>query len=75
MVEVMTMVWLVEVMTMVVLVEVMTGGNDGVVVLQVRDLCDEGSHDRWAPTRHNLICGGKSVWEVMRASPDFQNNR
>lgn len=41
----------------------------------VRDLCDEGSHDRWAPTRHNLICGGKSVWEVMRASPDFQNNR
>lgn len=51
------------------------GGGDGLVVLQVRDLCDEGSHDRWAPTRHNLICGGKSVWEVMRASPDFQNNR
>lgn len=49
--------------------------GDHPVVLQVRDLCDEGSHDRWAPTRHNLICGGKSVWEVMRASPDFQNNR
>ncbi|KAK8721499.1 hypothetical protein OTU49_012749 [Cherax quadricarinatus] len=41
----------------------------------VTDLCDEGTHDRDAPTRHNLLCSGKSVWEVLRASPDFQNNR
>lgn len=41
----------------------------------VTELCDEGSHDRDAPTRHNLLCSGKSAWEVMRASPDFQNNR
>ncbi|XP_042891198.1 calcium-activated chloride channel regulator 1-like [Penaeus japonicus] len=40
----------------------------------VTQLCDEGSHDRDVPTRHNLLCGGKSVWEVLRASPDFQNN-
>ncbi|XP_042871894.1 calcium-activated chloride channel regulator 3A-1-like [Penaeus japonicus] len=42
---------------------------------QVTQLCDEGSHARDVPTRHNLLCGGKSVWEVLRASPDFQNNR
>ncbi|KAK7066240.1 hypothetical protein SK128_007995 [Halocaridina rubra] len=41
----------------------------------VTELCDEGTHNREAPTRHNLLCDGKSVWEVMRASPDFQNNR
>ncbi|XP_066979536.1 calcium-activated chloride channel regulator 1-like [Macrobrachium rosenbergii] len=41
----------------------------------VKELCDEGSHNREAPTRHNLLCDGKSAWEVMRASPDFQNNR
>ncbi|XP_037803249.1 calcium-activated chloride channel regulator 3A-1-like [Penaeus monodon] len=41
----------------------------------VTQLCDEGSHAREAPTRHNLLCGGRSVWEVLRASPDFQNNR
>ncbi|CAL4188735.1 unnamed protein product, partial [Meganyctiphanes norvegica] len=38
-------------------------------------LCDEGSHNREAPTRQNLICFGKSIWEVVRASTDFQNNR
>lgn len=41
----------------------------------VTELCDEGSHNRQAPTRHNLLCSGKSVWEIIRASPDFQNNR
>ncbi|XP_066980040.1 calcium-activated chloride channel regulator 1-like [Macrobrachium rosenbergii] len=41
----------------------------------VTELCDEGSHNREAPTRHNFLCNGKSVWEVMRASLDFQNNR
>ncbi|ROT62612.1 putative epithelial chloride channel protein-like [Penaeus vannamei] len=45
------------------------------VLPQVTQLCDEGSHAREAPTRHNLLCGGRSVWEVLRASPDFQNNR
>ncbi|KAK7078693.1 hypothetical protein SK128_028560, partial [Halocaridina rubra] len=44
-------------------------------VPSVQELCDEGSHNREAPTPHNLLCDGKSVWEVMRASPDFQNNR
>ncbi|XP_042214205.1 calcium-activated chloride channel regulator 1-like [Homarus americanus] len=44
-------------------------------VSSVTHLCDEGTHDRDAPTRHNLLCSGKSAWEVMRASPDFQNNR
>ncbi|XP_018012882.1 calcium-activated chloride channel regulator 1 [Hyalella azteca] len=40
----------------------------------VTELCDEGSHDRFVPTRHNLACDGKSVWEVMRASQDFQDS-
>lgn len=43
-------------------------------VHSVQDLCDEGSHDRFAPTRHNLACHGKSIWEVMRASTDFQDS-
>ncbi|XP_068242203.1 LOW QUALITY PROTEIN: calcium-activated chloride channel regulator 1-like [Palaemon carinicauda] len=44
-------------------------------LLTVTELCDEGSHDREAPTLHNLLCDGKSVWEVIRASTDFQSNR
>ncbi|CAL4125354.1 unnamed protein product [Meganyctiphanes norvegica] len=39
------------------------------------ELCDEGSHNHDAPTRQNLICSCKSIWEVLRASTDFQNNR
>ncbi|KAB7506569.1 Calcium-activated chloride channel regulator 2 [Armadillidium nasatum] len=39
------------------------------------ELCDEGTHNPSSPTPHNLICGAKSVWEVLRASQDFQNNR
>uniref|UniRef100_A0A2P2I9G5 Epithelial chloride channel protein-like n=1 Tax=Hirondellea gigas TaxID=1518452 RepID=A0A2P2I9G5_9CRUS len=40
----------------------------------VTDLCDEGTHNRFVPTRHNLVCDGKSVWEVLRASQDFQDS-
>ncbi|KAF2366642.1 Calcium-activated chloride channel N-terminal [Trinorchestia longiramus] len=42
--------------------------------LDVTELCDEGNHDQFVPTRHNLACDGKSVWEVMRASEDFQDS-
>lgn len=39
------------------------------------DFCDEASSDRphnpHAPTKQNLFCRGKSVWEVMREHPDF----
>ena len=27
---------------------------------------------RLAPTKHNVVCGGRSVHEVVHASPDYQ---
>ncbi|XP_071548862.1 calcium-activated chloride channel regulator 1-like [Panulirus ornatus] len=28
-------------------------------------------HNQFAPTRHNELCGGRSVWDVIRRHPDF----
>lgn len=41
--------------------------------------CDDGNHDRLAPTKHNLICHRRSVLDVVLKHPDFaskhsQNN-
>ncbi|XP_050298219.1 calcium-activated chloride channel regulator 4-like [Anthonomus grandis grandis] len=33
--------------------------------------CDEGNHDRYAPTKHNLICQRRSVLDVVLRHPDF----
>lgn len=33
--------------------------------------CDEGNHDRYAPTKHNSICERKSTFEVIIKHPDF----
>lgn len=33
--------------------------------------CDGSSHDREAPTPHNLLCEGSSVWEVVSRHPDL----
>ncbi|KAF7265700.1 hypothetical protein GWI33_020783 [Rhynchophorus ferrugineus] len=36
--------------------------------------CDDGNHDRFAPTKHNLICQRKSVLEIILRHSDFSNN-
>ncbi|XP_019760320.1 calcium-activated chloride channel regulator 4 [Dendroctonus ponderosae] len=33
--------------------------------------CDDGNHDRYAPTKHNLICQRRSVLDVILKHPDF----
>ncbi|CAG0921672.1 unnamed protein product [Notodromas monacha] len=38
----------------------------------VDQFCDAETHDRTAPTKQNVLCGGKSTWEVIKAHPDFQ---
>ncbi|XP_043216154.1 calcium-activated chloride channel regulator 4A-like [Amphibalanus amphitrite] len=38
---------------------------------QVRYFCNATTHDRTAPTKHNLLCGERSVWEVMETHEDF----
>ncbi|XP_071810549.1 calcium-activated chloride channel regulator 1-like [Asterias amurensis] len=35
---------------------------------------DPGSlHNTEAPSRHNILCNGRSAWDVMLTSPDFVN--
>ena len=41
------------------------------MLFQAKAFCDSGSHDGAAPTKHNLLCGERSVWEVMEAHEDF----
>lgn len=36
--------------------------------------CDEGNHDRYAPTKHNLICQRKSTFEIIINHEDFTSN-
>ncbi|XP_055922312.1 calcium-activated chloride channel regulator 4-like isoform X2 [Eupeodes corollae] len=33
--------------------------------------CDEGTHDRYAPTKHNLLCDRRSTLEVILRHQDF----
>lgn len=35
--------------------------------------CDEGNHDRFAPTKHNLMCQRRSVLDVVLNHADFLN--
>lgn len=35
--------------------------------------CDEGNHDRLAPTKHNLMCQRRSVLDVILNHSDFLN--
>ncbi|ODN03756.1 Paternally-expressed protein [Orchesella cincta] len=37
----------------------------------VTEFCDEKSHNYAAPNRHNLFCGHRSVWEVIKQSADY----
>ncbi|KAK8376795.1 hypothetical protein O3P69_010010 [Scylla paramamosain] len=42
----------------------------------VHEFCDADgkTHNSRAPTRHNLLCGGQSVWEVISKHPDLEEN-
>jgi len=35
------------------------------------DMTETRLHHPGIPTRHNALCGGKSVWEVVKNHPDF----
>ncbi|XP_066987727.1 calcium-activated chloride channel regulator 1-like isoform X1 [Macrobrachium rosenbergii] len=37
----------------------------------VRKFCNDKTHNRVAPTKHNALCGGRSVWEIMQQTEDF----
>ncbi|XP_075216970.1 calcium-activated chloride channel regulator 1-like isoform X2 [Lycorma delicatula] len=37
----------------------------------VTKFCDKATHDRFSPTKHNSLCGTKSVMEVIRNHKDF----
>lgn len=37
----------------------------------MRHFCNASTHDPSAPTKHNQLCGGRSVWEVLETHPDF----
>lgn len=36
--------------------------------------CDEKSHNKKSPNKHNNLCEGSSVWEVMSRHEDFKNS-
>ena len=38
----------------------------------MRHFCNSSTHDRAAPTKHNLLCGERSVWEVLETHEDFR---
>ncbi|XP_065291871.1 calcium-activated chloride channel regulator 1-like isoform X1 [Dermacentor albipictus] len=43
-------------------------------IQKVQKFCDtrgNHSHLHWAPTKHNALCKARSVWEVIRDSPDY----
>lgn len=37
--------------------------------------CEDGNHDRFAPTKHNLICQHRSTIDVILNHPDFAFNQ
>nr|CAD7261704.1 unnamed protein product [Timema shepardi] len=41
---------------------------------QVIRFCDSGTHNRYAPTKHNLVCDRRSTMDVILQHPDFANN-
>lgn len=36
--------------------------------------CDEGTHNRYAPTKHNQLCNRQSTLDVILKHKDFQSN-
>lgn len=40
---------------------------------QVTEFCTEKTHNTEAPNLQNKMCNGKSTWDVIMNSADFQN--
>ncbi|CAL8110213.1 unnamed protein product [Orchesella dallaii] len=40
-------------------------------VESVTDFCDEHNHDKYAANKQNALCDHKSIWEVIRETPDY----
>ncbi|ODN03755.1 Calcium-activated chloride channel regulator 1 [Orchesella cincta] len=40
-------------------------------VESVTDFCDENNHDKYAANKQNALCDHKSIWEVIRETPDY----
>ena len=38
-------------------------------------MCTSATHDTNVPTKHNVLCNGKSINEVMTQHPDFSSNK
>ncbi|KAK4874647.1 hypothetical protein RN001_014007 [Aquatica leii] len=43
-------------------------------VPSVSMFCDEGTHDQYAPTKHNLICNRRSTFDIISNHADFSSN-
>ncbi|KAK7086992.1 hypothetical protein SK128_026654 [Halocaridina rubra] len=37
----------------------------------VTHVCDAATHDPAIPTRHNILCNGKSIWDIIMQHADF----
>ncbi|KAK3864594.1 hypothetical protein Pcinc_029728 [Petrolisthes cinctipes] len=49
-------------------------------VSSITEFCDtrrdgNNDHDPLAPTKHNLVCDGRSVWSVIMEHPDFDDDK
>jgi len=42
---------------------------------QLNRFCDASTHNRYAPTKHNLICDRRSTLEVILQHADFVNRQ
>nr|XP_045589593.1 calcium-activated chloride channel regulator 4-like [Procambarus clarkii] len=41
----------------------------------VRLFCNDKTHKRVAPTKHNALCGGRSAWQIIQQTQDFAGGR
>lgn len=41
----------------------------------VRLFCNDKTHNRVAPNKHNSLCGGRSAWEIIQQTADFAGGR
>ncbi|CAG0880254.1 unnamed protein product, partial [Cyprideis torosa] len=39
----------------------------------VDEFCDGGSHDPIPPTKHNVLCASRSVWDIITRHHDFRD--
>ncbi|XP_057649627.1 calcium-activated chloride channel regulator 3A-1-like [Chionomys nivalis] len=51
--------------------------KDSIMFMQsldsVVEFCTEKTHNKEAPNLQNKMCNGRSTWDVIKESPDFQN--